>query len=141
MEKSFLLHFTIVRNYIFSLLYLRTFHLLYCGLHHTMALQQFFSLKPLMAVLRQREKQERKKTYRRFSTWNYKWDLNIKRQIRLQVYSVLRDLPKRHSTRLQKKCLKHFCGALLLCTYLKSKIFWEKKSFVPYLREIQHKRA
>ena len=63
MEKSFLLHFTIVRNYIFSLLYLRTFYLLYCVLHQTMALQQFFSLKPLMAVLRQREKQERKKTH------------------------------------------------------------------------------
>ena len=32
-------------------------------IHSAMALQQFFSLKPLMAVLRQREKQERKKTH------------------------------------------------------------------------------
>ena len=53
MEKSFLLHFTIVRNYIFSLLYLRTFYLLYCVLHHTMPLWEkkvpesnFFFLSP-----------------------------------------------------------------------------------------------
>ena len=33
-----------------------------------------------------------------------------RRQIRLQVFSVLRDLPKRHSTRLQKNVSNIFAA-------------------------------
>ena len=63
-----------------------------------------------------------------------------RRQIRLQVFSVLRDLPKRHSTRLQKMSQTFLRRTTTMELFKKQNIL-RKKPFDPYLREIQHKRA